>query len=88
MTVETPALTAGQFDAGYKARMIQAYPAIAKMSPEEMFYGSTTEREAAFQRVLDNETLRRTHQAYLDDHPDQHWVNTTANIERRSPDDD
>lgn len=88
MTAETLAPTVDQFDAGYKARMIQAYPAIAQMDPEEMFYGTIADREAAFQRVLDSPALRSTHQAYLDDRPRETAQTAPVTIERRSTDDD
>lgn len=55
------------FDAGYKVRMIQAYPIIAGMDADELYWSEGHEREDAFERILANRHLRRTHEMYLED---------------------
>lgn len=53
------------FDTAYKARMILAYPTIAGMNSDEFFYSTLAEKDEAFDRILANRHLRRTHELYL-----------------------
>lgn len=56
------------FDDDYKTRMIQSYPVIAGLP--NAYRATLPEREAAFERILANQNLRRTHEMYLEDHHD------------------
>ena len=46
--------------------MILAYPVIAKMTLQQLYKGTAEDRDIAFQRILDNRNLRRTHELYLE----------------------
>lgn len=60
-------LDPSRFDVAYKLKMIQAYPVIADMTREQMWYAGPAEMDAAFERVLNATNLRKTHILYLDE---------------------
>lgn len=64
-------MTPDDFDATYQLRMIMAYPVIAQMDADELMFGTPEEKREAFQRILNNRNLARTHQLYLDANPTQ-----------------
>lgn len=55
------------FPADYKLRMIRAYPTIAQMDADEEYFATPSERDEAFERILGNANLRRTHELFLAD---------------------
>lgn len=61
-------LTPDMFPTDYRDSMICAYPTIAGIDRDGYYYATPAEKDAAFQRVLDNRNLRRTHEMYLEDH--------------------
>jgi hypothetical protein len=61
---------ADDFEPTYQVKMIRAYPVISGMSGDvQMITASPEEWRAAFQRILDNRNLARTHQLYLEGKP-------------------
>lgn len=58
-------MTPEQFPSDYKAQMIAAYPVIAQMSADDAYLADFDEREQAFERILANRNLRRTHEMFL-----------------------
>jgi len=55
-----------QFSLNYRAKMLAAYPVIAQMNADEAYFADKSERDEAFQRILDAKNLRRTHEMYLE----------------------
>ena len=62
----TERLDVDRFPIDYRRRMIRAYPGIARMTSEEEWQATARQRNEAFQRILDNRNLRRTHELYLE----------------------
>lgn len=60
-------LTVERFPVEYRETMIIAYPTIARMSRDEFYYASSSDRDEAFARVLAAKNLRRTHEMFLED---------------------
>lgn len=59
-----------QFSAEYKLDFIMAYPVIADMTGDQLYSATAAEKDEAFQRILDNHHLRRTHEQYLKGPPE------------------
>lgn len=66
--MSAPELTPDMFPISYRDSMVRAYPVIAGINRDEYYYATPADKDAAFQRVLNNRNLRRTHEMYLEDH--------------------
>lgn len=64
---QAEALDADDFDGDYQLRMITAYPVIAGLTRDGLMFATPDVKRAAFERILANRNLRRTHELYLAD---------------------
>lgn len=55
--MSTPTLTPAHFPAEFAARMIAAYPVIARMTADQAYYASAAEKDSAFDRVLQSRNI-------------------------------
>ena len=60
------ALSADDFDATYQLRMVMAYPVIGGLGRDGLMLATPDVKRAAFERILANKNLRRTHELYLE----------------------
>lgn len=52
-------MTPADFAPHFKAKMVTAYPKVSGVTVDEAYFATDAEMDAAFQRVLDSENLRR-----------------------------
>jgi hypothetical protein len=64
--VSTEEMRVEQFSLLYRARMIQAYPVIARMTADEYYESSREEKDRTFRRILRAKNLEVTHRQYLE----------------------
>lgn len=58
-------MKASDFPLDYRLKMIRAYLVIAQMDADEEYFATAAERDQAFERILANRNLQRTHQMFL-----------------------
>jgi hypothetical protein len=68
------ALNADDFDGDYQLRMVTAYPVIGGLTRDGLMFATPDVKRAAFERILANRNLRRTHELYLESLPERSGV--------------